>query len=102
MGPPRVAGVARLAVVAVARPALVLAVHLRLPVLVAGQAGEGLVVRGRRVARSARAPFPPVRAGVDGEITPVMIEGRTQPRRRGVAAGAGRRERRRGLILVGR
>ena len=58
--------------------------------MAAVRAGEDRVVVRIHMAGGTSLPFPGVCAGVNGE--PCVVEGRSQPARRGMARSTGRRE----------
>lgn len=68
--------------------------------LMACDAGECGVVSWIDVAVGARCPLACVGSGVDRE--PGVIECRSEPRSRGMARSAGRREARSNVVRVGR
>jgi len=84
----------------IAGPAAVFFVHLCLAV--ARQAVEHGVCGRIGVAGRAGSPLLRMRAGVDREIPPVVIEGRACPRRRRVARGAIGWESGRGVVRIRR
>ena len=101
--PRRVAAIAGRARIGVAGDVAVVRVGLRLVRMrVAVDALEGREVPGVLVAVAARRPATPVRAGVDREVAPVVVEVGPAPGARVVAVLARRREARRRVVRVGR
>lgn len=84
------AGVATCRGIGVALHARMVRICRRLRMFVAGNAGEGSVVRRIYVAVSARCPFPGMSSRIDRE--PCVIECCTQPRGCGVAGSTRCRE----------
>src|SRR5512134_1596977 len=93
---------AGLAVVAVPGALAVRVVHAGLVVRVAGEAGELGEARRVHVAGGAAGPLSAVRARVDREEVPVVVEGRAVPPSGGVTFGAGRGESRGDVGRIGR